>query len=49
VSRADSGREFAVVWSQRNEEKLVNQKRKTLVERNSSLLVFLYAIKTRKL
>jgi hypothetical protein len=46
VTRADSGREFAVVWNQRSEEKLVNQELETLVERNSSFLVVLYTLKT---
>jgi hypothetical protein len=48
VSRADSGREFAVLWNQRSEEKLVNQKWILLVERNSSFLVVLYALNTGK-
>jgi len=33
------GRGFAVLLNKRGEEKLINQKRKTLVERNSSSLV----------
>jgi hypothetical protein len=33
------GRGFAVLLNKRGEEKLINQKRKLLVERNSSSLV----------